>query len=188
MHCPRCGQQQASNELKFCSRCGFQLHLVAEILQNNGHLPILDEITVKSPRFFTRRNGVVFSIMWVIFFLLIMTPFWGIAGVDELAGMSAIVGIFGGLMWLIGSLLVLKPHRSGDASKNALPASVPAPGLYGNPEGRGALPPQREEPASVYAPPQAGSWRAPDTGEFARPGSVTESTTKLLRKEEENDR
>ena len=34
----------------------------------------------------------------------------------------------------------------------------------------------------------AGSWRAPDTGEFARPGSVTESTTKLLRKEEENDK
>ena len=187
MHCPRCGQQQASNDLKFCSRCGFQLHLVAEILQNNGHLPILDEITAKSPRFFTRRNGVVFSMMWFIFFVLIMTPFWGIAGIDELAGMSAIIGIFGGLMLLIGSLILLKPHRKADALPPSLPSTVAAPGLYGNPEGRGALPPQREEPATTYAPPQAGGWRAPDTGEFARPGSVTESTTKLLRKDEENN-
>ncbi len=34
-----------------------------------------------------------------MFFLLILTPFFGIAGVDEMAGISAIIGIFGGLMW-----------------------------------------------------------------------------------------
>jgi hypothetical protein len=42
-----------------------------------------------------------------------------------------------------------------------------------------------EQPAQAYAPPQAGSWRAPDTGDFPRRGSVTESTTKLLTKDEE---
>ena len=187
MHCPRCGQQQASNEIKFCSRCGFQLHLVAELLNNNGHLPILDEITAKSPGLLTRRNGVVFSIFWFMFFVLLLTPFFGIMDADDFAGITAILGVFGGLMILIGSLILLKPHRSVETLKAALPVSVPAPGLYGNPEERGALPPQREEPATTYAPPQAGGWRAPDTGEFARPGSVTESTTKLLRKDEENN-
>jgi hypothetical protein len=31
MHCPRCGQQQISDQTKFCSRCGFQLGLVSEL-------------------------------------------------------------------------------------------------------------------------------------------------------------
>jgi hypothetical protein len=39
-------------------------------------------------------------------------------------------------------------------------------------------------PAGEYTAPR-GDWRAPDTGEFRQPGSVTDSTTKLLKKEEE---
>jgi predicted amidophosphoribosyltransferase len=32
MFCPRCSQEQVSEETKFCSRCGFPLGLVSEIL------------------------------------------------------------------------------------------------------------------------------------------------------------
>lgn len=38
MFCPKCSQQQPSDEVRFCSRCGFQLEVVAELLQNGGTL------------------------------------------------------------------------------------------------------------------------------------------------------
>jgi len=180
MYCPRCSQQQASEEIKFCSRCGFPLGLIAEILAHGGFLPQLAEL-YKSKKWLTKKNGVVFSAMWAIFFVLIMTPFFGIADIDELAGASAIIGIFGGLMWLIASLVFLKSETTMPFSPNELPnANVNA--LYE--ANQKVLPPLQTQTAQSYVPP-ANSWKAPNTGEFARPGSVTEGTTKLLQKEEE---
>ncbi|HJQ34664.1 MAG TPA: zinc ribbon domain-containing protein, partial [Pyrinomonadaceae bacterium] len=39
MFCPRCGQQQASDAARFCSRCGFRLEAVAGLLVTNGAGP-----------------------------------------------------------------------------------------------------------------------------------------------------
>jgi uncharacterized membrane protein YvbJ len=36
MFCPKCGQQQLSEETKFCSRCGFLLTAVWDLVSNNG--------------------------------------------------------------------------------------------------------------------------------------------------------
>src|SRR4028119_1734357 len=38
MFCPKCSQQQVSDEVRFCSRCGFQLGVVAELLSTGGIL------------------------------------------------------------------------------------------------------------------------------------------------------
>lgn len=150
--------------------------LVSEILAHGGFLPQLAELH-KTKSIFTRRNGVVFSVLWCLFFLLIMTPLWGIANIEELAGASAVIGIFGGLIFLIASLTLLrKPITFHDS----LPGVNAPVGLYGRPQGH--LPPQQAYPAESYIPP-ANSWRAPNTGDI-RPGSVTESTTRLLHKEE----
>ena len=182
MYCPRCGQQQISDQTKFCSRCGLQLGLVGEVLANNGTLPQLEELYSRKTGLFTRRNGVMFSVVWLLFFLLIMAPFWGIVGVEELAGISAVIGIFGGLIWLIISLVMLKkPIPRPVLPNDILPHPQQPVGLYGNPGQQTALPPQQSQPASEYVAPQ-GAWRTPDTGEFAVPGSVTETTTKLLNK------
>ena len=57
MYCPNCGQQQISNEMRFCSRCGLGLSGLAEWLAGGG-LPAkrADEapVTADSPR----RKGV----------------------------------------------------------------------------------------------------------------------------------
>lgn len=180
MHCPRCGQQQVSEETKFCSRCGFPLGLVSELLAHGGFLPQLAEL-YKSKKWLTRKNGVVFSILWTIFFLLIMTPFWGIINADELAGISALIGIFGGLMWLIASLVLLKGEPKQFMTGTELPAAN-INALHGARQKN--LPLQQTQPAQSYVPP-TNSWKAPDTGELVRPGSVTEGTTKLLKKEQE---
>ena len=36
MYCPNCGQQQISDEMRFCSRCGFGLTGLAEWLAGGG--------------------------------------------------------------------------------------------------------------------------------------------------------
>jgi hypothetical protein len=64
-----------------------------------------------------------------------------------------------------------------------MPAENTAPQFLSGNRGQTALPPQMSQPVESYAPP-AGSWKAPDTGEFAKPGSVTEGTTKLFNQEE----
>lgn len=181
MHCPRCGQQQVSDQTKFCSRCGFQLGLVSELLMNGGFLPQLAELYKGKTTIFSRKNGLIFTVLWFIFFVMMMPAFFGIAGAEDAAGISAVFGIFSTMMLLILSLAVLKrapkPHELA-AHQMQQPAT-----LYSNPA-LGALPPQQSQPASTYMAPE-GSWRAPDTGDLARrPASVTEGTTKLLKKDE----
>ncbi|MGD9628197.1 MAG: zinc ribbon domain-containing protein [Pyrinomonadaceae bacterium] len=181
MHCPRCGQQQVSDQTKFCSRCGFQLALVGELLANDGTLPQLAELYKKNTGLLTRRNGVIFSMFWTIFFLFIMTPIWGVADVEEMAAICAILGVFGGLMILIGSLVLLRKPTQAPAFMMQGAVHPGQASLHGS-HAHQALPPQQTQPAAEYTAPQ-GAWRTPDTGEFAIPGSVTDPTTKLLKKE-----
>lgn len=157
--------------------------LVAELLQNNGVLPQLAELYSKKSGLFTRRNGLMFSLFWFLFFLFIMTPFWGIVDVDELAGISAILGIFGGLMLMIASLVLLKKPNPTPQFAYEQMMQAQAASLYGQTSARPALPPEHSQPASAYTAPH-GAWRTPDTGEFAVPGSVTDNTTKLLERDE----
>ena len=181
MYCPRCGQQQMSEETKFCSRCGFPLSLVSEILAHGGFLPQLAEL-YKSKKWFTRKNGVVFSILWAIFFLLFLASLFGIADAPELAGVSAVIGIFGGLMWLIASVVFLKSPSKDSLAANDLLSNATVNNLYQT--NQKVLPPQHSQPAQSYVPP-VNAWKAPNTGEYAKPPSVTEGTTKLLKNDEE---
>ena len=182
MHCPRCGQQQISDQTKFCSRCGFQLGLVSELLMNGGFLPQLAELYKGKTTFFTRKNGLIFTALWFIFWVMMLPAFFGIADAEEVAGVSAVFGVFSTMMLLIISLAFLKrPPKPYELAANQM---QPPASLYGN-VAMGALPPQQSQPASTYEAP-VGSWRTPDTGELTRrPGSVTEGTTKLLKKDEQ---
>jgi len=181
MHCPSCGQQQISNETKFCSKCGFPLGLTSEVLAHGGFLPQLAELNKASSTIYTRKNGIVFSLFWFIFFVPLLTSiFGGVFGIEVLGDILALIGCFGALMIFIFSLVYLKkPTRIINPFYPPMPiGSLPA-GPYA--PANHALPPQQTMPASTYAPPQTGRWR--DTNDL-EPTSVTESTTKLLTKEE----
>ena len=180
MHCPGCGQQQISNETKFCSRCGLPLGVVAEVLVHGGYLPQLAEINKPAETIYTRKNGVVFSIFWFIFFVpFLASIFGGVFNIEIMGELLALIGVFGGLMIFIFSLVYLKkPSKMIHPAFYSQPASNP--GLY--PPTNAALPPPQSVPASVYAAPQTGSWR--DTNDL-QPTSVTEGATKLLEKDEQ---
>lgn len=181
MHCPGCGQQQISNETKFCSKCGLPLGVVSEVLAYGGYLPQLAELN-KKKTLFNKKNGAVFSLFWFLFLTCFCTAFFGILGApDELVGEFAITGVFGALMILIGSLIFLPSSKPFIPNNfNAASPQQHLPGYYGNSQ-QSALPPQQSIPASVYAPPQAGNWR--DTNDL-QPSTVTEATTRLLDKDE----
>ena len=179
MHCPGCGQQQISSETKFCSRCGLPLSIVSEVLVHGGYLPQLAAINNKKT-LFTRRNGIAFSLLWCLFILLIMAPLFGIIDVEELAAASAVIGIFGGLMWMISSFMFLKKAPDINIAGNFQPSPLPQQqGLYSQPQ-HNALPHAQSIPASNFGPPRAGNWR--DTNDLQP--TVSESATKLLNEDE----
>jgi len=192
MHCPSCGQQHVSStehlrplplwrdKIKFCSRCGFPMELVAELLDHGGFLPKLAELDQKKT-FFTRKNGVVFSIFWMILLMILVPAIIGIAnGAGEAQGISAVIGLFGGLMIMIGSLALLPSPEEYPLLNAQQMRSPPATsrGLHG--AQHQALPPQQSIPVSVHVPPRAGIWR--DTNDL-EPSNLTESTTRPLEKE-----
>jgi hypothetical protein len=132
----------------------------------------------KKKSLLNRRNGLAFSLIWFLFFLFIMAPLWGILDIDKMAGASAVIGIFGGLILMISSLLFLKKEPKFDLHMHPQQNQYDLPGY----QSYSALPPQQSVPASVYAAPATGSWR--DTNDL-QPTSVTEGTTKLLEKDEQ---
>ncbi|MBK8302527.1 MAG: hypothetical protein IPK98_03620 [Chloracidobacterium sp.] len=108
------------------------------------------------------------------------TAFFGILGApEELIGIIAITGVFGAMMIIIASLIFLPSSKVPVLLPQFQPPQQPA--MYGA-SGQYALPPQQSIPANMYnAPRPAGSWR--DTNDL-EPTSVTESTTRLLEKDE----
>jgi len=178
MYCPSCGQQQISSETKFCSRCGMPLGLVAEVVAQGGYLSQLAALNTKPP-FFSKKKGVVFGTLWFIFLTMFCTAFLGILnGPEELIALVAITGVFGAMMIIVGSLVLLPSSKvqriPGAAGPLAPPAIPPA-------QRAGALPAQQSVPADAYSTPRAGSWR--DTNDL-QPTSVTEGTTRLLNEDD----
>jgi hypothetical protein len=181
MHCPRCGQQQVSEEIKFCSRCGFPLGLVSELISHGGFLPQLADLP-KNKKWLTRKNGLKFSLIWFIFFTMLCPALAGLGGEEELAGFFAILGSLGGLLMMVSSFLFLPNEPKLYQAENIM-QQPNHPAQFAQGAQHQALPPQSYQPAESYIP-AAGSWKAPNTGDLVQPGSVTDATTKLLKRDE----
>jgi hypothetical protein len=177
MHCPRCGQEQVSGNLKFCSKCGLPLGWVAEIIRNGGELP---EIAKSSgSKLFTRANGLKLSIVWFLVLDFLMVPLIAILGGEEEVALLAVMGFMGAVLIAVFSMMFLKNPPKSQLGVQA----NERPGVVGIPAGveRNTLPAGQQQPANEYAAP--GAWQAPDTGELVKPASVTEGTTRLLNKD-----
>ena len=184
MHCPRCGQQQVSEDIKFCSRCGFPLGLVSEILAHGGFLPQLAELNNKSKKWLTRNLGLKISLIWFLLLDFILVPLAAVTDAPgEIVAFFAVVGFCGALLLTVLSFLFLPSENKSLQMQTEPLNQTQTPQYISGNQNRTALPPQTSQPVSDYAPPTAGSWKAPDTGELV-PRSVTEGTTKLLQKDE----
>lgn len=177
MHCPKCGQQQVSEHTRFCSRCGFLLSGVADVIANNGVIPA-QQTGFTGTAGSAKRRGVkqgvfIFLLTFLIVPLLIMVA---MATNDE-----PFLALLGLILFGIGGLIRTAYALMFESGVAATASATKPQALPGPIEGRGELPPSYATPASTYSTPQ-GAWR--DTNDLQRtPGSVTDNTTKLLEKE-----
>jgi len=184
MFCPQCGQQQVNGIIRFCSRCGFPLDGVIQLLSNGGNLPMYrtpDEPVPVSPRKKGVKQGglLLLSGAVIVPILAMFASFSSFVLPQMLAALAAIICFIGGPLRMFYAAVfeegAPKPVRMYGPPPMHLPQQfaphAPSP----------ALPPPP-------ARPQPTSWRRPNTAELVNPPSVTENTTRLLDKEDRTER
>ncbi len=183
MYCPQCGQQQASGVVRFCSRCGFPLDGVIQLLGNGGILPVYhspDEPAPISPRRKGVKQGGILLLSGAVIvpILGVFASFSNAAFPEILAALAAIICFIGGPFRMLYAALFEEgaPRRYPTYG----PPPISAPQQFGPPRQHPALPPPPVRPAPA--------WRKPNTAELANPPSVTENTTRLLDKEDRTER
>ena len=167
MHCPKCGRQQLSDSVRFCSRCGFHLSGVKELLANNGILGTLEAPAQESP-LSPRRKGMRFGAKLMFFSAVLLPVAIGLSFASDSQEflILPVILFFIGLVRLVYSVL-FDEHTQH---------AKPHPGQLSAVPHKPALP-----PSPVHRVTDSGS-RRPDTGEMAQRPSVTEHTTELLDK------
>ena len=183
MYCPKCSQQQTSDEMRFCSRCGFPLEGVTLLVDNRGLIPLLandPDQKVRSSRGKMISESVYLTLIaWAVALVATMAfdssgPLEGIA--KGAALIFLLVGLIG-LVRFIYAFLFVEETAPALAQRPTPSRSLASPVL--EEPARAALPPQQTVPVSDYP-------RRSNTKEMVPRPSVTENTTRLL--EDQPDR
>ena len=158
MYCPRCGQQQISDEMKFCSRCGLLLSGLAGWLVERG-TPALQEqqtqVSLDSPR----KKGIRRAAK-VMFVSGVMFPVFLVISLAVEEGGPVILPI---IVFFVSLVMMLYARLFSDTTS-------PIKGQYSR---------STTLPAGATQPPVIGQQQV-RTNELYQPPSVTENTTKLL--------
>lgn len=186
MFCPQCGQQQASEEARFCSRCGLRLDALAEFIEGGGQLaaPAAAEVPHGlTPRQRGTRKGVLILSGGLIFgfIALLLTAMKSDFFVFLI--LAAFIMTAGVMRILYGMLLEDDSARKKEAkrlkkeSKLSARAELPDSARARK---RGKLAAADARAKELHTPRAAFTKSGAATGEIAAPPSVTEGTTRLL--------
>ncbi len=171
MYCPKCGQQQLSDNTRFCSRCGIPITGLAEWLASGGELAVRNEENATMMSASPKRKGIRRGAK-LMFLSGVLMPVFFFFSLLIGAPIPLLIPI---TIFLIGLSLMLYARLF---SEEALPV-----------KSQQAQPSRLDTMPSSAALPPSSSIRMHDVGgqqvrtaELAPP-SVTEHTTKLLNKE-----
>ena len=179
MHCPQCGQEQISEEMRFCKSCGFSLDGVSELLATGNISPPLDKQSRK-PRQSPRRQGVRQGVT-LLFISMVFMPLITLIGKGR-GEFLPMIFLMAGLMRILYAVIFQEGAPRKKKQDRSLPNVAPITTDQLGTETRGsALPPSHTVPASVFSAPQRG------TAEMVSPPSVTEHTTKLLNDSQDSE-
>jgi hypothetical protein len=172
MHCPQCGQQQISGEMRFCNSCGFPLEGVRELLASGGVSSTIERESDQS-RQSPRRKGVRQGVV-LLFITMVLVPLTMLFG--RQANFLPPMLLMAGLMRILYAVIFEESAPRKKRRVNTLPDAAPSTIDRLETATRGtALPPAQSIPAA-----SAFNARRGDTREMVNPPSVTEHTTKLL--------
>ena len=181
MYCPHCGQQQVPGAVRFCSRCGFPLEGVFQLLNNGGMVPVYREpgtpVEMSPRKKGVRQGGMLFLLGAIIVPILgLFASYFDSRFPEILTALAAIICFMGGpLRMLYAAVFEEGAPRPVPQTARSYVSPPVAPRQFGSAHNT-ALPP----PSVSTAP-----WRQrPTTAELATPPSVTENTTRLLDKED----
>ncbi len=184
MFCPRCGQKQLSDGVRFCSSCGFQLEVVSQLLPTNGQLawrPPAPGPQQLTPRQKGIRQG---AMLFASTFLVVPISVIFLVGLlnlpGELVALTAIVCFVGGILRMLYARFFEDNTLPGAHlhSPAYVPPALP-PDYVGAPAHNSTLPPAHHHPPAAAFRPQRF-----DTGELVSPPpSVVDHTTRLLDKQ-----
>lgn len=169
MYCPNCGQQQISDEMRFCSRCGLALSGLMEWLAG-GRAPakvVTEEkqVATVSPR----RKGMRRAAK-ILFFAGVLFPIFLAISIAIGDGGPMLIPFF---VFFVGLVFMLYA-RLFSAKTAPIPHQVAQTSVLDPTTARGALPPAVNIPMPGFGRQQV------RTNELAQPPSVTENTTRLL--------
>jgi hypothetical protein len=183
MFCPQCGQQQATGVIRFCSRCGFPLDGVIQLLSTGGMLPVYrnpeEPVPASARRKGVKQGGLLLLSGAVLVPLLgVMASFGESRFLEIMLAFAAIICFIGGPLRMLYAAVFEEGAPSPQRMYGPPPIAQPQ---FGPPMQHQALP-----PPPVRTP---SGWRSrPNTAELVTPPSVTENTTRLLEKEDRTDR
>lgn len=169
MYCPNCGQQQISEEMRFCSRCGLALSDLVEWLAN-GRLPLKREEEARSVALSPRRKGIRRAAK-LMFFSGVMFPIFLVfsIAIEEPGPMFFPFALFFvSLAMMLYARLFSDKHASGSLPSAAQTSAFDS-----------TTPPRYLPPANTVGMPPIGRNQV-RTNELAQPPSVTDHTTRLL--------
>lgn len=184
MYCPKCSQEQISDEVRFCPRCGFQLDALKLMLAGNQNGLSMSEAERQTQLVSTRKRDVLIgaSVMLAAAISIVLLTISSVAGTPWQAVVIPLL-----LVWLgIVSVILLSGHARREITNlfskdDSAPASQIVSKLIRrlNPSAfHQVLPPAQSEPISEF-----GAWRV-NTAELTPPSSVTEHTTNSLNRKD----
>lgn len=169
MYCPNCGQQQISDEMRFCSRCGLALSGLAEWLVG-GRLPAKRRDEAEDPRALSPRRKGIRRAAKLMFFSGVLFPVFLVISLAIDEGAPMIVPF---LLFFVSLTMMLYARLFSDKTSPVNHQTAQTSTL-GSTSARGSLPPATNMPM-----PGVGRQHV-RTNELAQPPSVTENTTRLL--------
>ena len=110
MFCPRCSQEQVSDKINFCPRCGFLLSDVAEALQNNGRV---ERNLIQSAKSIKKDASIGISLMFLSAAFILLSFIFGTPEPSYFVQFNLFVGIlvfFSGIVF-IGYKFWVKPGK-----------------------------------------------------------------------------
>jgi len=170
MYCPRCGNQPASDRMRFCPSCGFRLDGVSDLLARDGvpagasNAPQTNALRSGEPS--ERKRGIRRGAKMVFFSMAMLLPVIGFCAVVE----HGLPLILPGSLFLAGIFCMIYYRLFGDENAPA-PKSRPEPPYFGPPPQNASLPPPQSVP--VYRSPV----------ETPKEHSVVEHTTRSLERQ-----